>query len=215
MSSKFQFTPVFVGRHLNIQAAGFYLRCAGCGFETAFFFGSAKAWDIAKAELDHRTASDCPEMFPGLPTAVTSVVNRDRGTVTTVQGIGGEVTRRTENLEDVRGGRSCSPHEWTDDGVRETCGVCHEIRYPESEKLAKRDVERAAMHELLRFLEAQSMIVARWEDEPLYNHALRRVYASNEDLVLGALGIDQKRLERERQRMIRTNALRANQTKEK
>lgn len=73
--------------------------------------------------------------------------------------------------------------------------------YPECDKLAAKQDERRIMTELLEFMEEDGIgLVKGYYDDAPEIPAMH--HESKDDLVLRALGIDAKKLEKERQAML-------------
>ncbi len=76
-----------------------------------------------------------------------------------------------------------------------------EQQYPECEKLASMETEMRAMHQLLEFFQEDGigLVKGHYEDEP---NIPAMLHESNESIVFRALGIDGKKIEKERQAML-------------
>lgn len=74
-------------------------------------------------------------------------------------------------------------------------------QYPECEKLANMETERRAMIDLLEFMEEDGigLVKGYYDDAPRIPAVL---HESKESIVFRALGIDGKKIEKERQAML-------------
>jgi len=74
-------------------------------------------------------------------------------------------------------------------------------QYPECEKLAAREAERRAMIDLLEFMEEDGIVLTKgyYDDAPSVPATL---HETKESIVFRALGIDGKKIEKERQAML-------------